>query len=222
MDATGTSSLQVSHPFPFEPDVPWVEPAPLPRSAPVWVPTIDRAPVNNPQECLYDQRRVFVSGPLDSAHVASLAASLLALDGLSADPVEVIIFSSGGPMSAALVLLDVMAVMRARVDILCIGPTVGTAAIVAACSTGRRRLTPNATLALRFADEQVAEGSVHELTVRAEEDAKARAALMNKLSAAVRQPVSTVEGWFQAGLILSAVDAVSAGLLDDLVGAALS
>ena len=60
----------------------------------------------------------------------------MALDGRSADPVEVIVNSEGGPLADVLAVVDVLGSMRARVDTTCLGRAKGTAAIVLACGTG--------------------------------------------------------------------------------------
>ena len=77
-------------------------------------------------------------GPLDGELVNGVAAELMALDGRSADDVELVINSDGGPPADVVVLLDVIGAMRAPVVTTCMGRAKGTAAVLLACGTGRR------------------------------------------------------------------------------------
>jgi ATP-dependent Clp protease protease subunit len=209
------ASPEIPYPFPPEP------PSPQPPRTPSipWVPVVDDARLLDPRQRLYEQRRLLVTGPLDGPHVEALVATLMALDGLSADRVELVVSSSGGALTDILPVLDVIALMRAPVDTLCIGPTAGTAAVVVACATGRRRATPHASLSMRCADEHEIHGSVEQVTQHAAELNRLRAAIAERLTTATGQSAATVDGWLTRGPALTPAEAIAVGLLDELAAA---
>ena len=207
---------EIPYPFPLPPEFPIPPEHPTPSSPP-WVPMVDDPYSVEPRQRLYEQRRLLVNGPLDAAHVATLVATLMALDGLYAAPVELVVASPGGPITEALSLLDVIGLMRAPVDVLCIAPTAGTAAILVACASGRRRATPNATLSLRCAYEHTLHGSVSEINTHSAELLRVQTALARRVCAATGQPVEVVREWLDTGPALSGPDAVAAGLLDEVI-----
>lgn len=78
-------------------------------------------------ERLRDQRRILVSGRLEERTVTDLAAQLMAFDGSSSRDVEMTVTSSGGSLGAIFPLLDVVGLMRARVNVTAIGSVHATA-----------------------------------------------------------------------------------------------
>lgn len=138
------------------PAPPWHTPTPTPTPT---TPTRgDPQPAQTSQwgdETLYGlraRRRLLLTGTLEEEAVTRVAAELMLLDGVSSDPVELTIYSQGGPASHASALIDVLALMRAPVTTRCIGMAAGTAAVVLASGTGTRTATPNARISLRIDD----------------------------------------------------------------------
>ncbi len=209
-------SWPVEVPFPF-PTPEFPSPAVDPRPIPAWVPMVDEPISVKPQQRLFEHRRLLVIGDLDVASGPDLVAKLLALDSESSKPIELVIASSGGPMVEALTLLDVLSIMRAPVNTLCIGPTAGTAAIVVLCATGRRLATPHATLSLRCPDVPIVKRDSHDLESDVLDAIRVRDALIKQVSARIDKSVDEVRKLFLAGPILSAEQAASAGFIDSVV-----
>lgn len=111
---------------------------------------MDRDLGNMLRERMIEQRRIMVSGPLDGVGAASLATQLMALDGMSAEDVDLMLTSPGGPLTEIFPVLDVLGLMRAQVNTTAIGAVDGTAAAVLVCSSGVRRAAPHATVSLRL------------------------------------------------------------------------
>ncbi len=173
------------------------------------------------QEQLLARRMVSILGPLDGATVSEASALMMTLDGRSSRPVELLINSEGGQLHDVVPLLDVMKVMRAKVDVTCLGSAYGTAAIVVACSSGLRSAGGRARLSLRCPPSGVPENAgttADDLARHAEMADTLRTGLIEMVAAASGQPTSDVAAAFDRGEFLSAAEAIEVGLIDEIRG----
>jgi ATP-dependent Clp protease, protease subunit len=198
-------------PYPFAPgrDVPR-------RTEPVLVPIVD-VPTGPPADRLFERRTILLTGALDAAAVTALCAQLMALDGRSADDVELIVNSPGGSLAEVAAVLDVMALMRAAVNVTCTGMAQGTAAALVACAPGHRRAGPNARLRLRIADERPVTASAEELTRLADELAMRRRQLIDLVGRATGQPTELIERELDGGDWHDALGARELGVIDEII-----
>jgi ATP-dependent Clp protease, protease subunit len=165
---------------------------------------------------LFERRTIMLTGALDGEAATAAAASLMALDADGDDPVTLLVNSPGGPLDAGVAVVDVLDLLGAPVEATCIGQAVGTAAVAVACATpGRRRAAPNARLSLRLA-----EGALGGPAGRLEQEAAARVdtrdRLVDRLVAATGRPRHELVAATERGPLLSAAEAVAAGLVDEV------
>ena len=194
--------------WPDRPGWPYPPERPVPkREGPLMVPIVD---LPRGQQA----RRVFVSGPLDTETVVRVSAELMELDGRSADDVELVINSDGGPIADVLGLLDVIGSMRAMVSTVCMGRAAGTAAVLVACGTGRRRAGPHATISLRHRVTEQLEGSSATLRARLDDLEQVRRQVVATLAGATGRPPEELDHELDAGPVLDREQAAEAGLLD--------
>lgn len=198
-------------PYPFPP-----EPTTRPRNEPVVIPMVDM-PSGDAWQRLAQQRRILVGGPLDRAATATLSAQLMALDGESSRDVEIVINSEGGPLSDIFAVLDVVELMRARVNTTCIGSARGTAAALIACGTGQRRAAPHATLSLRCDERETLEGTSSDIARRAVEVAGLRSRLGAMVAVAIGRDEAIVADEIEHGRELDAVAALALGIIDTII-----
>lgn len=198
-------------PYPFAPGK-----EPPRRTEPAMVPIVD-LPSGRPADRLFERRTILLAGQLNAAAVTQLCAQLMALDGRSADDVELIVNSPGGPLIEIAAALDVMELMRASVNVTCTGVAQGTAAALITCATGRRRAGPNARLRLRLDDEQAMTASAAELSHRAEQVAICRQQLAGAVGRASGQPAELVERELESGGWHDAAAARDLGLIDEII-----
>lgn len=210
-----TPSWPWSPDFPDEPaHHPYPPARPMPkREGPVAIPIVD-LPSTSPQQALRDRRRLMLSGPLDAARATDLAAELMALDGRSADDVELIVTSDGGPLTDALVVLDVIGSMRAQVATTCLGCAKGTAAIVLACGTGARTASVHAVITLRVDDDERVEGSADQIERQLGERRAVRQQVLSILAAATGRPAEDLDAELDHGRPLDVTAATAAGIID--------
>ena len=198
-------------PYPF---APWREPPR--RTEPAIVPMVD-LPSADPAQRLFERRTIMLSGPLDHAAVTRLSAQLMALDGRSGEAVELIVNSIGGPASEVTAALDVMEVMRARVNATCTGTAEGSAAVLVACAPGERRAGRHARLSLRLADEDMGAVPAAEMSRRAAELGARREHLVRIVAAATGRPEDLVAHELEAGGVHDATEAMALGIVDRVV-----
>lgn len=202
------------------PDVPG---APEPGAPPA--PPIPRVPLVTPPDADHDDvlrglrahRRLLLTGRLDDATVERVCAELMLLDGRSSEPVHVLITGPGGPVETVLALLDVLSLMRAPVATRCVGPAVGTTAVVLASGTGGRSAAARASIQLRIADASTVEGRADDIT----RDARRVSDLWNRLAAHVADVSHLTVGQaahaLRDGGHMTADEARTAGLIDEVV-----
>jgi ATP-dependent Clp protease protease subunit len=186
------------------------------RTDPVIVPLVE-LPASDPHQQLLDRRRILVSGRLDDAAVTLLCAQLMALDGRSPAPVDVLVNSGGGPVEAIGAVLDVLDLMRATVNATCVGSAVGTAAVLLACATGDRRAGRNARIRLRLEDVGDTTGTADELAQRASDHAMLVQRLIDVLAAATGASADEIAGQLESGVTLDADGARALGVVDRVV-----
>ncbi len=200
--------LRPGWPLPPEPPTPEVEPVRR-RAHPVMVPIVDL-----PRAGGRDRRRVMASGPLDAMSTTRIAAELMALDGESADDVELVINSDGGPLADVLALLDVIGAMRAKVTTRCLGRATGSAAVLLAAGTGGRRAGANATISLRDREVARIEGSPVALRAQLDDLEHARERVLDALVRSTGQPLDELRRQLESGALLDPTAAAALGLID--------
>jgi ATP-dependent Clp protease protease subunit len=164
---------------------------------------------------LFARRSLWLRTALDHAAASRLAAELLALDAESHEPIELVINSAGGPVDAALGVIDTVDLLAAPVATLCIGQAIGTAAAVLACGRSGRRATPTARLSLRLGSSELA-GSASELRGQAQQLLELRDRLALRLAAATGQLPALIVIDLDDGGFMTAEQAVSYGLIDEV------
>jgi len=166
---------------------------------------------------LLERRIVFVRHRLDHDAATLVTAQLMALDADGTSPVTLVVNSAGGPVDAAAGLLDTIDLVRCPVDTSCVGRAEGTAAVVVAAGTGRRRCGPGATFRLRLPDLEAA-GPADRLRRDVESATHVQRALVDRLAAITGQSRGLVARDVDRGRLLTADEALAYGLVDEVSG----
>jgi ATP-dependent Clp protease, protease subunit len=166
---------------------------------------------------LLERRIVFVRDPLDHEAATLVAAQLMALDADGSAPVTLVVNSGGGPVDAVGGVLDIIDLLQCTVDVNCVGHAEGTAAVVVAAGTGRRRCGPGATFRLRLPDLEAA-GPADRLRRDVESATLLQGRLVDRLAAITGQSRALVARDVERGRLLTADEAVAYGLIDEVSG----
>jgi ATP-dependent Clp protease protease subunit len=200
----------IPRPEPGQPVYPPVPQVPIPGTPP------DRAGFESGiYGQLLERRIVFLRDRLDHDSATLVTAQLMSLDADDSAPVTLVVNSQGGPTDAAVGVLDTMDLLRCPVNTSCVGRAEGTAAVVVAAGTGRRRCGPGATFRLRFADLE-ATGPASRLRQEVESAARLQRAMVDRLAAITGQSRALVARDVERGRLLTADEAVAYGLVDEI------
>ena len=164
---------------------------------------------------LLERRIVFVRDRLDHDTATLVTAQLMTLDADDTSPVTLVVNSGGGPVNAVAGLLDTIDLVRYPVDTSCVGRAEGTAAVVVAAGTGRRRCGRGATFRLRLPDLEAA-GPADRLRRDVESATRVQRELVDRLAAITGQSRALVARDVERGRLLTADEAVTYGLVDEV------
>ena len=148
-----------------------------------------------------------------------VAAQMMTLDADAesdeAEPMTLLVNSPGGPLDAVGAILDTIDLVRVPVDTSCLGQAVGTAALVVAAGTGRRRAGPGALFRLRLPDVELS-GTARRLGDEVADHRRLHDSVVDRLVAATGQERRLIVRDLERGRALSADDAVAYGLIDEI------
>jgi len=164
---------------------------------------------------LLARRVVMVSGQLDQPQASEVAATLMTLDAIGDDHVELHITSATGPIEPGMVLIDVMEVLGVPVHTVGMGVVGGVVVGVLAAGT-HRQLSRHARLNLREPDVEVS-GRATEIERALAEHAARRETYYRLLARCTGRPVSEIEAEWVVGHFTAAEDAIALGYADKLL-----
>ena len=176
---------------------------------PEWTPSTDHL-----VERLLDRRVVLVSGRLDQAVLTEAAARLMLLDGMGDEPVELVLTCPDGDLGAAMSLADTVELVGVEVRALCAGSIGGPSVLPFAVAT-HRLAQPHATFRLGEPRFEI-DGRASVVAEETARHAELLADFQRRLADATGQPVTTIAADLRRGRFLTADEARSYGLVDEI------
>jgi len=164
---------------------------------------------------LYDNRVLYLRGPIEDTVADTLVAQLMSLDADSDKEVTLYINSPGGLVSGLFAIYDVMQLMRSKVNTTCVGVAASAAAVILATGTGTRAATPNARIMIHQ-PLGGARGAASDIQIQAQQIAYLRNRLNEILAERTGKPVEQIARDTDRDFWLSAPDAVTYGLIDEV------
>jgi ATP-dependent Clp protease protease subunit len=163
---------------------------------------------------MFDRRVVLVSGRLDDESGNRAAIEMMTLDATGDDPVTLQIDSGDGTVTAALALMDVIDLLGVPVHGVCVGQAGGPAVgVLAVCH--RRTIAPSARLRLNEPPVEAA-GNARQLQQWVAAHHDRWSAFCRRVATATNRPEEEVRADFEAGPFLTADEAVTYGLADEV------
>ena len=164
---------------------------------------------------LYENRILYLRGPIEDTVADTLVAQLMSLDAESDKDVTLYINSPGGLVSGMFAVYDVVNLMRAKVNTVCVGVAASAAAFLLGTTTGSRSATENARIMIHQ-PLGGARGQAVDIQIQARQIAFLRNRLNQILADRTGKPVEQIEKDTDRDFWLSAPDAVEYGLIDEV------
>jgi len=164
---------------------------------------------------LYENRTLYLRGPIEDTVADTLVAQLMSLDAESDKDVTLYINSPGGLVSGMFAVYDVMNLMRAKVNTVCVGVAASAAAFLLGTGTGSRAATQNARIMIHQ-PLGGARGQAVDIQIQAKQIVFLRERLNEILSERTGKPVEQITKDTDRDFWLSAPEAVEYGLIDQV------
>lgn len=163
---------------------------------------------------LLDRRIVLASGRLDDMVATEVAARLMYLDGTGDDPIELRYSCDDGDLGAAIALADTVELLGVVLEATAAGAVGGPALLPYAVAT-RRLAHPHATFRL-VEPELELRGTATDIVAEAERHARMIAGVHQRLARVTGRPVELIEADFSTHRVLTADEAQTYGLVDEI------
>jgi ATP-dependent Clp protease protease subunit len=172
----------------------------------------------DPYSKLLKERIVFLGVQIDDVSANDVMAQLLYLE--SEDPdrdINIYINSPGGSFTALTAIYDTMQFVRPDISTVCLGQAASAAAVLlAAGARGKRFAVPNARILIHQPSGQ-GEGQSSDIEIQAREIMRMNNLLEKMLSDHTGQSQEQVRNDIKRDKILTADEAVTYGLIDEVI-----
>lgn len=194
------------------------------KMMPIGVP---RVPYRTPKEsswqwvdiwnCLYRERIIFLSKPVDEELGNQLVATMLYLDSESQKPLNLYINCSGGEVVPCLAIHDTMKHIRSDVGTVGFGGCMGMSGfLLAVGAKGRRNVLQNTHIMIHH-PSGAARGQASDMNREAKELLRIRDYMDMILASATGQPFDKVAYDFSRNKYFDAKEALDYGVIDNIV-----
>jgi len=168
---------------------------------------------------LLKERIIFLGGPIVDPIANSVIAQLLFL--ASKDPkkdIQLYINSPGGVLTSALAIYDTMQYVKCPISTVCIGSAASGAAVLLAAGTkGKRYSLPNAQILLHQVAVSGVSGEAIEVEIAAKQIVKLKDKINTILAEHTGQPLEKIARDTDRDFYLSAEEAKTYGLIDEVI-----
>ncbi len=172
----------------------------------------------DPYSKLLKERIVFLGVQIDDVSANDVMAQLLYLE--SEDPdrdINIYINSPGGSFTALTAIYDTMQFVRPDISTVCLGQAASAAAVLlSAGAKGKRFAVPNARILIHQPSGS-GEGQSSDIEIQAREIMRMNALLEKMLSDHTGQTIEGVRHDIKRDKILTAEEAVTYGLIDEVI-----
>ena len=167
---------------------------------------------------LLKERIIFLGTPINDEISNLIMAQLLHLEGEDPEKdINIYINSPGGSVTSALAIYDTMEFIKPDVSTICMGQAASAAAILLAAGTNGKRFALPHSRILIHQPHGGAEGQSTDIEIQAREIQRIRDLLDKILSEKTGQDISKVNSDTDRDFIMTAEDAKTYGLIDEVI-----
>ena len=173
----------------------------------------------DPYAKLFEDRIIFLGTPISDDIANAVIAQLLCLESMDPDrDISIYINSPGGSFTALTAIYDTMRFIKPDVQTVCLGQAASAAAILlAAGAPGKRLALPNSRILIHQPYTEGTGGQISDLEIQANEIIRMRELLEKMIADASGKDPSVVSRDIERDKILTAEDALSYGLIDQII-----
>jgi ATP-dependent Clp protease, protease subunit len=165
---------------------------------------------------LFEQRILFLKGPLEDDIADNLVAQLLALDAESDDTITLYVNSPGGIITGMFAIYDSMRLLRSKVDTRCIGLAASAGAFLLGTGTGTRSATENARIMIHQ-PLGGARGTAKDIEIQAKNIVWIRERINEILAERTGQTLEQIQKDTDRDHWMTAAEALAYGLIDEVI-----
>jgi ATP-dependent Clp protease, protease subunit len=165
---------------------------------------------------LFEQRILFLKGPLEDTNGDQLVAQLLALDSDSNEDITLYINSPGGIITGMFALYDSIQLLQSKVNTRCLGLAASAAAFLLCTGTGTRSATENARIMIHQ-PLGGARGTAKDIEIQAKNIVWMRERINEIMAGRTGKEVEQVRLDTDRDYWMTASEAVDYGLIDEVV-----
>jgi ATP-dependent Clp protease, protease subunit len=166
------------------------------------------------QERLFERRVVSVTGRLDDAVAAQVAAEIMTLDATGDGPIELYLDSPDGTLEATFVLIDTVNLLRATLRVRCRGQ-VGGPAIGVLTVGDHRSATPHTRFRLALPTVQFS-GTPDQIASHNQRHRGLLWSFQARVAQVTGRPAEEIADDMRRGRYLDAWEALEYGLIDTI------
>jgi ATP-dependent Clp protease, protease subunit len=165
---------------------------------------------------LFEQRILFLRGPLEDVNGDQLVAQLLALDSDSDEDITLYVNSPGGIITGMFALYDSIQLLSSKVNTRCVGLAASAAAFLLCTGTGTRSATENARIMIHQ-PLGGARGTAKDIEIQAKNIVWMRERINEIIAGRTGKSVEQVAKDTDRDYWMTAAEAVEYGLIDEVV-----
>ncbi|SEL13904.1 ClpP family protease [Streptacidiphilus jiangxiensis] len=168
---------------------------------------------------LLNERIIFLGTEIDDGVANAVIAQLLHLESAGPEQeISIYLNSPGGSFTSLMAIYDTMTFVQAPISTFCVGQAASTAAVLlAGGDLGRRFVLQHARVLLGQPASGGRQGTVSDLSLAAKEMVRIRAQVEEVLSRHTRHDVATLRADMDRDKVLTAEEAVSYGIADEVL-----
>lgn len=168
---------------------------------------------------LLKDRIIFLGGPIIDPVANSVIAQLLLLAAKEPQKdIQLYINSPGGILTSALAVYDTMQYIKCPISTVCVGLAAsGAAVLLAAGQKGKRFALPNSEILLHQVAVSGVSGEAVEIEIAAKQIIKLKEKINRILARHTGQPLEKIEKDTDRDFYLSAQEAKTYGLIDEVI-----
>ena len=167
-------------------------------------------------DTLFEDRILFLKGPLEDDVADNLVAQMLALDASGDDDITLYINSPGGIITGMFAIYDTVSLLKSNVNVRCIGLAASAGAFLLGTGTGVRSATPNARIMIHQ-PLGGARGTAKDIEIQAKNIVWIRERINEILAERTGQTLETIQRDTDRDYWMTAAEAVEYGLIDEVV-----